>query len=92
MRKLIISLKDKLLYQIFTIHGSDYRKWLLDYVCVQPIARVLSFLHCILSYCQTCQEMEEGTSSSKITFYATTNSQTHPTPVSYTHLTLPTKA
>ena len=72
MRKLIISLKDKLLYQIFTIHGSDYRKWLLDYVCVQPIARVLSFLHCILSYCQTCQEMEEGTSSSKITFYATT--------------------
>lgn len=72
MRKLIISLKDKLLYQVFTIHGSEYRKWLLEYVCVQPIARVLSFLHCILSYCRTCQEVEEGASSSKITLYATT--------------------
>lgn len=72
MRKLIISLKDKLLYQIYTNHGSHYRKWLSEYVSKEPIAHVLSFLHCVLSYCRTCHEVEEEMSSSKITFYATT--------------------
>ena len=72
MRQLIRSLKDKLLYRIFTSHGSTYRRWLSEFVSIQPIARVLSFLHCVLSYCRPCREMEEGVTPSKITFCATT--------------------
>lgn len=72
MSQLIRSLKDKLLYRIFTSHGSYYRKWLSEFVSVQPIARVLSFLHCVLSYCRPSREMEEGVTPSKITFCATT--------------------
>ena len=72
MRQLILSLKDKLLFHVFTNHGSNYRKWLSEYVSTQPIAHVLSFLHCVLSYCRTYREVEEGASPCKITFCATT--------------------